>query len=321
MNDLTPDETEAILTLCLMAAFADGEKHEREREQIRRIAESFRGSEVDLSALYQEVLLRKPEPTAVAARLSTSGARQLAYELAVAVCEADDARSAAEQQFLTQLRAALALSPAETESAEGEVHALTSVEAAATVAAAAPPAAPSQPQSSAQAEATDAMILRYATIAGALELLPQTMATLAIVPLQTKLVYQIAKERGFEPDRKSIGEFMAAAGIGLASQMVEGFARRLIKGVTRKAAGRLGGQIGETATGAAMSFASTYALGNLAQAYYDGGRNLDVATLQSRFQPLLEQGKTIAQQYGPQIMQQSRQLQGTGLGGLMKGFV
>jgi uncharacterized membrane protein YebE (DUF533 family) len=105
MNDLTPDETEAILTLCLMAAFADGEKHEREREQIRRIAESFRGSEVDLSALYQEVLLRKPEPAAVAARLSTPGARQLAYELALAVCDAADARSAAEQQFLTDCTA------------------------------------------------------------------------------------------------------------------------------------------------------------------------------------------------------------------------
>ncbi len=49
--------------LCLMAMVADGEKHEREREQIRRIAESFRGSEVDLSALYQEVLLRKPAPS------------------------------------------------------------------------------------------------------------------------------------------------------------------------------------------------------------------------------------------------------------------
>ena len=315
MNDLTPDETEAILTLCLMAAFADGEKHEREREQIRRIAESFRGSEVDLSALYQEVLLRKPEPAAVAARLSTPGARQLAYELALAVCDAADARSPAEQQFLTRLHSALALSPAETDTAEGEVRALTAVPAAAAT------ASQPQPASAAQAEATDAMILRYATIAGALELLPQTMATLAIVPLQTKLVYQIGKERGFEPDRKSIGEFMAAAGIGLASQMVEGFARRLIKGVTRKAAGRLGGAIGETATGAAMSFASTYALGNLAQAYYDAGRTLDMPTLQAKFQPLLEQGKTLAGQYGPQIMQQSRQLQGAGLGGLMKGIV
>ena len=317
MNDLTPEETEAILTLCLMAAFADGEKHEREREQIRRIADSFRGSEVDLSALYQEVLLRRPDPAAVATRLSTPGGRQLAYELAVAVCDAADARSAAEQQFLTELRTALALSPAETATAEGEVRELTAVNVPATVPASAPAAAPP----SAQAEATDAMIMRYATIAGALELLPQTMATLAIVPLQTKLVYQIAKERGFEPDRKAIGEFMAAAGIGLASQMVEGFARRLISGVTRKAAGRLGGRIGETAAGAAMSFASTYALGNLAQTYYDAGRTLDVPALQLRFQPLLEQGKSLAQQYGPQIMQQSRQLQGTGLGGLMKGIV
>ena len=202
MNDLTPDETEAILTLCLMAAFADGEKHEREREQIRKIAESFRGSEVDLSALYQEVLLRKPEPAAVAARLTTPGARQLAYELALAVCDAADARSVAEQQFLTRLHSALALSPAETDTAVEEVRALTAVPAAA----AAPPPIPSQPQpaSTAQAEATDAMILRYATIAGALELLPQTMATLAIVPLQTKLVYQIAKERGFDPDCKSL---------------------------------------------------------------------------------------------------------------------
>ncbi len=114
---------------------------------------------------------------------------------------------------------------------------------------------------------------------------------------------------------------MAAAGIGLASQMVEGFARRLIKGVARKAVGRLGGSIGETATGAAMSFASTYALGDLAQAYYDGGRTLDMPTLQSKFQPLLEQGKALAEQYGPQIMQQSRHLQGAGLGGLMKGIV
>ena len=101
--------------------------------------------------------------------------------------------------------------------------------------------------------------------------------------------------------------------------MVEGFARRLIGGVTRKAAGRLGGSIGATATGAAMSFASTYALGNLAQAYYDAGRTLDMRTLKAKFQPLLEQGKTLAEQYGPQIMQQSRQLQGAGLGGLMKG--
>ena len=38
------------------------------------------------------------------------------------------------------------------------------------------------------------------------------MATLAERgPLQTKLVQQVAKQRGFEPDRKPVGEVMAAA--------------------------------------------------------------------------------------------------------------
>ena len=37
---------------------------------------------------------------------------------------------------------------------------------------------------------------------------------------------------------------MTAAGIGLASQMVEGFAHSHIKGVARKAVGRMGGSIG-----------------------------------------------------------------------------
>ena len=40
------------------------------------------------------MLLRRPE---LAARRSTPGARQLAYERALAVCDAADARSAAEQ--------------------------------------------------------------------------------------------------------------------------------------------------------------------------------------------------------------------------------
>ena len=51
------------------------------------------------------------------------------------------------------------------------------------------------------------------------------------------------------------------------------------------------------------------------------GRTLDMSTLKAKFQPLLEQGKTLAEQYGPQIMQQSRQLQGAGLSGLMKGII
>ena len=165
------------------------------------------------------------------------------------------------------------------------------------------------------------MVLHYAVVAGALELLPQTMATLAIIPIQTKMVYRIGKQRGFDLDRKSIGEFMATVGLGLASQVIEGFARRLTRGLGKKVGGKAGGKIGDAVGGMAMSFASTYALGRLAQLYYDSGRTLGIDALKSRYTPLLEEGKALAQQYTGQITQQSQQLQGANLSTLLKGVI
>jgi DnaJ-domain-containing protein 1 len=58
-NRMTTDDTRAIVTISLLAAFADGSKHERERAEIRRTAEG------------------------------------LAYEMAVGACDADGAQSPA----------------------------------------------------------------------------------------------------------------------------------------------------------------------------------------------------------------------------------
>ena len=71
------------------------------------------------------------------------------------------------------------------------------------------------------------MILRSAIVGGALELLPQTLATSAMVPMQTQMVYRAGAQRGFDLDRKSFFEFVATAGPGMAWQVFEGFARRL----------------------------------------------------------------------------------------------
>jgi len=309
MIALNRHETESIMMLCLMASFVDGDKHERERQQIRKISTSLADDEVDMAALCQEVLLNKPDPATVTARLQTPESRQLAYEMALCVCDADDVRNDAEIAFLNQLRTALGLQPAETKAAEATASALTTMPMV---------AAPPVPE---QADETHAMVLRYAVVAGALELLPQTMATLAIIPIQTKMVYRIGKQRGFELDRKSIGEFMATVGLGLASQVIEGFARRLTRGLGKKVGGKMGGKIGDAVGGMAMSFASTYALGRLAQLYYDSGRTLGIDALKSKYTPLLEQGKVLAQQYTAQIAQQSQQLQGANLNTLLKGAI
>ena len=50
-------EAEAILTVCMLAAFADGANNESERGAIKRIAENLPNLGTDHAALYQKVLL------------------------------------------------------------------------------------------------------------------------------------------------------------------------------------------------------------------------------------------------------------------------
>ena len=82
---MNPEQQKSILAIALFAAFADGAKHDREREEIRRIAESLAtdASAPDLAGLYQDVLLKRVTLEAAAAALTDPGERQLAYEMAV----------------------------------------------------------------------------------------------------------------------------------------------------------------------------------------------------------------------------------------------
>ena len=88
--NMTTEETRAVLTLCLLASFADGEKHERERDEIKRVAENFsQGDAVHLSTLYQDVLMQRANLAGVVAHVQSAEAKRLAYEMSVCVCDAD----------------------------------------------------------------------------------------------------------------------------------------------------------------------------------------------------------------------------------------
>ena len=52
---MTPIEKESILTLALMAAFADGTKNDAERAEIKRIAECLPQAGVQLANRSQDV--------------------------------------------------------------------------------------------------------------------------------------------------------------------------------------------------------------------------------------------------------------------------
>ncbi|MEW5966172.1 MAG: DUF533 domain-containing protein [Pseudomonadota bacterium] len=308
---MNTEQQRAILTLTLLAAFADGEKHAREREEIRRIADSLAADAgaPDLMKLYQDVLLKRAGLESAAAALTEAEHRQLAYEMALCVCEADGHTSEAERRFLDELKARLGLDADRVAAVEGEADAIGSLsQAAAPYAAATAPGPVVAAQAKVSEAELDQSILNYSLLNGALELLPQSWASMAIIPLQIKMVYGIGKAYGVTLDQGHIKEFIAAAGVGLTSQYLEQFGRKLLGGLLGKAAGKTVGKIGGTATGMAFSFATTYALGQLARRYYAGGRVMNTALLRETFQNLLGPAKQLQTQYLPQIRQQANTL-------------
>jgi DnaJ-domain-containing protein 1 len=89
---MTSAETRAIVTVSLLAAFVDGEKHERERAGIKRIAEGLAQAEgVHLPTLYQDVLMKRVTLAGVLPALaSVEAAHAAAPFLATAVAPAFD---------------------------------------------------------------------------------------------------------------------------------------------------------------------------------------------------------------------------------------
>ncbi|NIM41607.1 MAG: DUF533 domain-containing protein [Hydrogenophaga sp.] len=311
---MNPQEQQAVLTIALMAALADGDKADTERESIRGIAESL-GAEAGangLAKVYQDVLLKRVDLAASVARLSDPGQRELAYEMAVCVCDADGARSPAETAFLADLKARLKPDAAESaafEKVEGELVEAASVAVPVAVAATPATAAPAATEvRGPDGAALDKSILNYSLLNGALELLPQSWASMAIIPLQVKMVYEIGQAHGVELDQGHIREFIAAVGVGLTSQYLEQFGRKLIGGLLGKAAGRTIGGVGRAATGMAFSFATTYALGQVAKRYYASGRQMSTALLKQSFQDLLGPARQMQAQYLPQIQQKAATL-------------
>lgn len=322
---MSPDQQQAILAIGLLAAFADGTHDAREREQIRQLAASLVGDAgaAGLAGLYQQVLLKRLRLQDAVAPLTDPAHRQLAYEMAVCVCDADGHLSPAERDFLDTLASALGLGTALTapiEQQAGEMAELAERAAPASVAsdARAPLEPVPAPASPPDAE-TERRILNQAILCGALELLPQSWASMAIIPLQIRLVYGIGKAHGYELDQGHIRELLATVGVGMGSQYLEQFGRKLIGGLLGKIGGGLGRGVGRAATGMAFSFATTYALGQVAQRYYSGGRQMSTALLKDSYAELLGRAKGMQSQYLPQIEDKARTLDMQQVIGMVRG--
>lgn len=290
-NDKRP-----IVTIALMAALADGAASADEQAQLQEAMRRLGITDGD--AMTQQARQGTPALAAVAKSLSDDAARAYAYELALVVCNAGGPANEKEQAFLGELRGALGLGGTAVSQLEKDAAALAS----------GAPAASGSTSGGAADPDLEQMILQQAMLAGAVELLPDRLANLVILPLQLRLVYQIGRRYGQQLDVNQIKDLAGTLGIGAAAQAIEGVVSKLVRGVAGGLLGGIIGGAGGIAASAAVTFSATYALGHVAQRYYAQNRSLSAADLRELFQKFQEDARGIFPRVQNEIQSRAKTL-------------
>jgi len=301
---MNESEQQAVVSACLMAALADGDKVEKERQEIRRIAERIAGDDTSAAGFYRDALIGRVAPSDLAAALPSAEARQQAYEMAVCVCDADGMQSAAEKRFLAELRRSFGLAVGSSTEFSDRAETI-----------AAQPLASTAPASDAD---VDLMITSNAILCAALEQLPQRLASMAIVPLQLRMVYKVGAKYGYSLDKGHIVDLLATAGVGVTSQVLDGFARQLVRGLVGKFSGSLLSGLAGRATSSAVAFGTTYALGHLAKRYYSDGRKLTSSQLRETFASFVDEARGLEARHADAIASRARSVNVAELASLVR---
>lgn len=307
-RDLSYDSTmndadhAAVIGIAMMAARADGRVDSAEQRAVDAVV--ARTGNPDVADLARQVAGGRPRIADLASRLSGDEARRAAWEGALAIVNADGSANARERAFLRELGAALGLGEAEVAESMGAASALARAPLEE-----ARPASPGGP--------IQEFILQQAILTGALEVLPDRLANVAILPLQLRMVYQIGQRHGQKLDADQVKDLAATFGLGAAAQGLEGVAMKLIGGLAGSLLGGILGGGARIATGAVVTFAATYALGRVAEQYYAQGRRLDSGDLQRLYASFQDEAKTIYPRVQSEIERQAGTLN---LQKLLQGF-
>ena len=286
----TTDHT-SLIAISILAARADGSVDSAEQRAVDAVV--ARMGNPDVASLVQQVAAGQLRVGDLASRLSDDEARRVAYESALTVISADGSANAAEQAFLDELRAALGFSDADVADATRIAGSMAQAPVAA--------AYPGEPP----AGQVDEFILRQAILTGAIEILPDRLANIAVLPLQLRMVYQIGQRHGQKLDINQVKDLAATLGLGAAAQSLEGLVMRLVGGLTGGLLGGIAGGATRVAAGAVITFTATYALGHVAEQYYAQGRRLSADDLRALFARFQGEAKTIYPRVQNQIQKQA----------------
>lgn len=281
------EQHQAILTIGLLAAFADWHECADPVGLANAPGCTLRGDdEREIIRLYRKVLRERIDLHSAAAPLLNPLCRLLAYEFVVCICHTGGYPSTRQRRFLEDLSLLLALDAAVTRPLDLQAQALAAI-AVGGDREVLPPASIDEAEE-------QRWIVDCAVIGAALENVPESWAAMATAALQTRLVRDIARQRGCDPEGDHGRHFLQALGLGLTPRYVESLGCKL-----------LGAIFGRTGRCDPSAFACTYALGQTAKRYFASGRQMSPTVLQECFHELFDPAMRMQGQFLAQIRQKS----------------
>ena len=267
---MTDVEAVACLRLLVAVAKADGEVAPAERQQLEAALESL-----PLGGITCDALLSAPVDIEAQFRvLQSAEARESAWQAMYAMAWADGACVPVEQVVLDYAQQSLGIA----DESSTLIHRLYNEARDTVLPSSIHPIADPQHRAAEIKEDT----VKYAILSAVLGAFPvpglAILTDLAVVAIQVKLVRDIGQYWGHKVDQSAAKSLLVSLGLGTGARLAVNNLAKLVPGWG-------------SAVGAATSFASTWALGKVADEYFKSGAKADPAELQSTFQAAKQEGQ------------------------------
>jgi len=268
-----PTENHALASLRVLVSVAQADGALAPQEHMS-LENAFAGLSMPADVTPKSLLVEKIDLDAQLRLFTTPETRESIYQSALGMVHVDGVCTPGEQKRLDHIRTTLQISD--------EKASLTRRVLGEAKDAVLPSSIQKVDDSARRTTEIDADTLKYSVISGALGAFPipgLAIATdLAVVGVQLKLVRDIGQRWGHQVDKQAAVSLLGGLGLGTGARIAVTNLAKLIP-----AWGSL--------VGASTSFATTWALGKIANKYFEGGMKADLANLKGDFKAAQIEGR------------------------------
>lgn len=263
------EEGTACVRALVAVAKADGTITAEERSALQA-ALSMLPASTDLEPFLDETT----KFDEVLAQITSPAAREQLWQSAYSMIHADGTATSEEQKLVDKIRTTFQIDEAKVSTTKRLLDEAKDTLLPSNIESIADPAR--------RQKEIDQDVLKYSVLSAVLGAFPVpgvAIATdLAIVALQLKLVRDIGQYWGHTVDKKAAKTLLGGLGLGTGARIAVSNLAKIVP-------------VWGSAFGATSAFATTWALGKIANRYFEGGQKTDIAQLKNEMKALEKQGK------------------------------